>query len=1486
MGKHLHILILFGAFGLSAYTALGESFTIPKEPLRISNSGFILAPERMNYPTEYGTLFEDGRIKQLTNILLSRGEPLAARCDDGVYRPIHIDRNTGAILISNHNGEPVELNRPESVADLKDYFTALRMDKDPSIQKFMSKYFGHSETGYSNPNQGPHQNPSDPNHGTEKPGKSGGHPTQIPPSDSGSSPKLDQTPDIKPLPQEKTKIPSSQETGETETQQDKLSTQSFRNKRFFFWAIEKETITRRNGREFIQSYGSACGSSLVSRKETNQKNERGEAVCKLAFLTAGHCIPTESEIKFNGDGQKAYTNNIKIRAPNGAEIETGKNFEVIFPPNYIGRRRFRGIDSQGKVVSDEIKIQDDYAMVFIDAPCSKTSPSEVSALAKSIPKAQDRLTAIDQQNLPKPNFLREGSSAVSNQLAATLDQIGDIKPGDSGGPIFDQNNRLVGAISSIETDKNLDKDGTKGHSVTFDPNSPDWVREQLRKRFPEPIVHTEEKLECENGVCKVPKKDESADREPLFPKLNNALNRIIDPLIPDRKTGGLKEVGPVPTRQLDNVLEQAKKNGFKHIVIRYGNDGICKYCRDLRDDLRRNFGKESDVMVIKVEDSVPEAGAGIPQSQLLSLDGSGQWREQVETRIGSGNTAQEFKSHVNQLKRTSQRNQPQAPQAQQPQAPKQARPSIEEDIEERDFECVRSESGFRPRHKEFRKALGAGFIAKLEDCKKAIKASRNGVICASTGLPGGFKPTYLRGVTRSRPDYGYVGGSSMTLQACLYATEHSTESHICYWGGSSWFATHPTGDGSSKGGPFNSLQNCVASYGGNPKVAQKRQPETRPTPEVQPTPQVPPSAQVPQPIATDFSQVYPKLKSRMGSGDSSPESIVIDERYMTQLLGTAGQDKLKKEVVESLNNFKGTKFKPEDVELQLSINRSSNSAISARRKGTDQLIGEVELTPEGKLNEVKPQTRGLTQTAPETPQTPTQTPPPASQVHNAPPSALKAHELINQNCLNCHTGGNARRFPEWMTQPGELERRLASSNATEKAQARAMIEQLHNVLVEDDNMPPTSAVEQRKAFLNDPEAAKFKSWLAAEHAKLNGQNTHKTEPHADSSQQPRATASVARNSIQILPPQKLAAYRGMLPKVENEELEAILRDPNTLFFDRQSMVPGYQDPSTPVSGVRSTEKGFRGAAFGAGAENLYLDKEGHLRTFSHGVGLETAGNTGTFHFIHLPKDANGNLQKIKVVKRIVPPEDTPTYDWVFPVGTVSGEVVFNKDASGKAQVVEIRTRKKDSVQGAWAPDIMRPFPTAGTLKERLTDISANNPSLKSEAQGLLQHLSNPQRLKPLDLKLNGYQKGSFTSRGGTDVLPNMSESMVKELLKTPFKSSLGAEWDRNGNVVAFAPTTNQATGLVPQHGTTGVMRVDRQSCNKCHEESNKPIYNFFDENHPLFNQSIRAYGNLPGSDRNLRFTIFDPRYFRDFGNDGKGDNRRINPQLLPILDMQ
>ena len=742
--------------------------------------------------------------------------------------------------------------------------------------------------------------------------------------------------------------------------------------------------------------------------------------------------------------------------------------------------------------------------------------------------------------------------------------------------------------------------------------------------------------------------------------------------------------------------------------------------------------------------------------------------------------------------------------------------------EARDFECIQSNGGFRPQHKQFKKPLGAGTMRSLQECRLAIKASRNGVVCSSTGLPNGFKPTYLKGVTPSRPDWGYVGGSSMSFKDCLFATERSTSTHVCYWGGSGWYATHPTGDKSSKGGPFKSVESCVDSYGGRERVAAPVQPR----PNLPETPRTPPAKQTPT-----VPQQQPKQKQEPKVQRNEPR------KQPNEAPGLIGRffprPEPEKRIGRKIIDF----FRPHS-------------------------------TPE------KPrQSRVI-------------------------PSAAKGHELIGGNCMSCHNSqGEASEFPAWLSQQGELARRISSNNVQEKLEAQDWLRKLNQVLNLDNSMPPKSRPDKRQAFLNNPNAASFKAWISQENDKLSGKTPPQNrpvpphgefEPRSSGSNEPptRPQTTAAKNSVQLLPQNKLNFYRTILPKVENPELEAILKDPNTLFFDRQSMVPGYQDPSMPVSGVRTTEQGFRGAPFGQGADRIYLDGEGHLRMFSKGVGLQGAGNTETFHFIHLPKDANGNLQKIKVVKRRIPPDETPVYDWVFPVGTVSGEIVYNKDSSGKSQVLEIRTRTKDNAKGAWAPDIMRPFPTAGSLSERLTEVAQTNPALRAEAEAIQNHLSNKARLQPLQIKRDGYQKGNFESSGGTDVLPNMSESMVRALLATPFKSSLGAQWDSNGSVTAFAPTSNQANGIVPQHGRTGAIRVDRESCNKCHEESNKPIRNFFNENHPMYYQSIVAYGNLPGSDRNLRFTIFDQKHFSKFGSGSSGDNRVIRQELMPILDLQ
>ncbi len=1365
-------LSLFSVGTLSS--ALAENFTVPTGPLSISNSGFIMAPSSMIHPNEYATVIEEGKIKHFTNILLSRGEPISARDSDGVYKKLSIDAQTGTVSFSGSK----EITRAEVLADLRAYFMALKMDQDSRVQKFMTKYFKGVDDSAASPAPAIENSPTSPNtHQDNTQETPPSRPRETSPDTRKSPPPslpIDPNPSNAP---QKRNLPDENEKKEPQAESKNPSSQPINkfNKRFQLTTFSKAQKRKINRNGQITLEGSGCGASLVSRVETDQKNNENEEICKVGFLTAGHCIPTQSELSLGGDPKRPALDNLRLETPSGITISaSAKDIDVVLSEQFNGRKRFVSNGQGQQVLVDRQSVKDDYAMIFFQIACSAVKEDELSHFATKPMSQGDKLSAITQNNTEAQSSFLGRSSDEPSKVLTRLADLGSVQPGDSGGPVFNDRGELVGAISNIIVNANAPL--SSAHGMTFEAEGIRWAQQQIEKHHgvkqntPSKPQQNHEFCDPETGICQIPPTSPSQrpglifprKENALLPRINNGINNVLDRLIPRRTEGPLIEVGPVKGRDLEKIKQHAKQQGFRQVVVRYGNDLQCPHCKNLGDNLKEVFKDRNDVLIIKVEDSRPIPNQGIPQSELISLDENGNWKQQGNTQVGSHDAngtskAILYRSLMDKF----------SPRQHSPRQPAQEGQTNPGQNEERDFECVSIGGAFRPQHKQAKQPLGAGLVPSLEICKKVISASRNGVVCSATGRDEGYKPTYLSGKTLSRADYGYVGGSSMTLEACLFATEHSLSSHVCYYGGEiresvatettpGWYATHPTGDRSQKGGPFASLRECVGSFRGTARSASP-----------------PPKIQIPK---SDDSKRNPS---------------------------------------------------PSD----------SNSKKES-----------------------------------------------ATQSSHVIPSVTEGHRLIKNNCTSCHDGKTERPLPDWLTQPGEFERRLSSSDPTEKARAQSMVKILDRVLNTDNNMPPKSAEELRKNFDKDPETEKFKAWISQKSKEISTHSPQDRSHNQSSRSQASTPFKPANNAIHLLPQERERVYRSILPQVENAELAAVLKDPNTLFFDKSVMVPGYQDPSLPVAGVRTTEEGFRGAGFASKANQLYLNKEGHLRMFHSGVGLEGATNSGTFHFIHLPKDANGNLQKIKVSKKIIPPDETFTYDWEFPVGTVSGEVVVNKDSQGNLQVLEIRTRKKDQPNGSWAPDIMRPYPTAGSLREKLSSIAKNSPDLKPEAEQLLMHLSNPNRLSAVQISRDGYQKGNFSTSGGTDWLPNMSGTMIKTLLATPFKSTLGIEWDRSSNQVAFAPTTQQSNGIVAQNSHTGATRVDRQSCAKCHEDSNQPIRNFFNSNHPDYYGSIVAYGNLPGSDKNLRFTIFDQKHFRNFGTDGHGDNRKINESLRPILD--
>lgn len=127
------------------------------------------------------------------------------------------------------------------------------------------------------------------------------------------------------------------------------------------------------------------------------------------------------------------------------------------------------------------------------------------------------------------------------------------------------------------------------------------------------------------------------------------------------------------------------------------------------------------------------------------------------------------------------------------------------------LQAINNGNAYKDYSKTAKGLLGQNAMTSNDECLRAVAASNApaGVICSRTGLDG-WKPTIYTGTKPGRPDFGYLGGSTIEkFDDCLKATSHSSEKGVCFWGGSEWYIS-PIDHEGFNGGPFKSIDDCVA----------------------------------------------------------------------------------------------------------------------------------------------------------------------------------------------------------------------------------------------------------------------------------------------------------------------------------------------------------------------------------------------------------------------------------------------------------------------------------------------------------------------------------------------------------------------------------------------------------------------------------------------------------------------------------------------------
>ena len=372
-------------------------------------------------------------------------------------------------------------------------------------------------------------------------------------------------------------------------------------------------------------------------------------------------------------------------------------------------------------------------------------------------------------------------------------------------------------------------------------------------------------------------------------------------------------------------------------------------------------------------------------------------------------------------------------------------------------------------------------------------------------------------------------------------------------------------------------------------------------------------------------------------------------------------------------------------------------------------------------------------------------------------------------------------------------------------------------------------------------------------------------------------SGVAPEAPRLLEPATIDLYKRALPQVEYPRLAEIFASPSTLWFDKEVMIPSYQDS---VGDASTTPIGARP---NAGGRRIIVQEGRRLFTedglhwsfpFSQTAGTDRVPNALVVNFMSLPVEADALLPV--VYETIDDPRGRRglglhQWKWMFPKGTVMGEVIYLSDSTGDLYAVEIRTRTRYLTD--WAVNVYRPFPTAARMASA---IKAARPNWESQPnlQVYVRHLEDDTTLTPRRIPSPGF-RDIVVLEGFEDILPPLGdEALVRELLRsTTFVSAYGHFFKMDSARVAFAASAadSEPFSLVPSRYDAGVLEVREASCGRCHENAGQSIESF--------EPAAILYGDLWGEDRIFSFHPWDQTRYPTFNT----ENRSVRPALAPVV---
>jgi hypothetical protein len=341
--------------------------------------------------------------------------------------------------------------------------------------------------------------------------------------------------------------------------------------------------------------------------------------------------------------------------------------------------------------------------------------------------------------------------------------------------------------------------------------------------------------------------------------------------------------------------------------------------------------------------------------------------------------------------------------------------------------------------------------------------------------------------------------------------------------------------------------------------------------------------------------------------------------------------------------------------------------------------------------------------------------------------------------------------------------------------------------------------------------------------------------------------------LQLVSDEDHARYMKYLPKTGDPWLKA-LKAANLIFYTEREVPRAYQ----LQGGVHSSYYNISAAKPVEPFGNATVE-------FPWGspAGTHLSDNSTSVKFVIFPKSG----EPIRWWQERSPYDGGAlVFRWVYPVGTVFGEILIVNGPDGYGRTYELRVRVRD--EKGWRPKVFRPFGNAAELDKKVREL---RPNWREDGE-LRKFLARNER--PLTRIRNHHPITIFDRSAVEDTLPPLPAELVDQLLSEPFQDVSGETWLETTDGKGYAPTTDSSFSVVPRNYTGSHLPMTAKSCMECHETSGMHT----NQIGPLGRDWYGfAAGGGPGGGEVLSFHIFDPGCI---SYNGFGQGVRLRSELL------